>query len=344
MTPVMSCRETAGPVSLQGPAISPSPPSFKTPFKSESRIVTRPPPLPLRHRYLPGSLLGLVVVGLSPVVASAAEPVASPAGVATVTVAKATSACFSDLVRVTGFVVPRKLALVNVDNEGSKVTDVMVREGDVVTDNQELARLQPPSAPGSAARPIVSLRSPSAGLVLQIRTAAGAPASPQSEPMFRIAVGNEIELEAEVPGLHMLKLNPGATARVSRDNEPDMTGRLRLVSPEINRNTQLGNVRITLPNVPNLKVGMFARASIDARRSCGVAIPRSALDHQTVQVVNGNTIETRKIRSGLTSGTSTEIIDGLKEGELVVSDAGTSLHDGDTVKTMMADDDRTRVR
>jgi multidrug efflux pump subunit AcrA (membrane-fusion protein) len=322
-------------------------------LKSESRIVTRPPPLPLCHRYLPGSLLGLVLglmlglvlVGLSPIVASAAEPVASPAGIATVTVAKATSACFSDLVRVTGFVVPRKLALVNVDSEGSKVTDVMVREGDVVTDNQELARLQPPSAPGSSAtRPIVSLRSPAAGLVLQIRTAAGAPASPQSEPMFRIAVGNEIELEAEVPGLHMLKLNPGATARVSRDNEPDMTGRLRLVAPEINRNTQLGNVRIALPNVPNLKVGMFARASIDARRSCGVAVPRSALDHQTVQVVNGNTIETRKIRSGLTSGTSTEIIDGLKEGELVVSDAGTSLHDGDTVKTMMADDDRTRVR
>ena len=290
--------------------------------------------------------LAVVVIACCAAAASqAAEDKASPAGVATVKVTKATSACFSDMVRVTGFVVAKKLALVNVESEGSKVTDVMVREGDVVTENQELARLQPPSAPGSSAtRPAVSLRSPAAGLVLQVRTVAGAPASPQSEPMFRIAVGNEIELDAEVPGLHMLKLNPGATARVSRDNEPDISGRVRLIAPEINRTTQLGNVRIALPNLPTLKVGMFARASIDARRSCGVAVPRSALDHQTVQVVNGNTIETRRIRSGLKSDTSTEIIDGLKEGELVVSDAGTSLHDGDQVTTIMADDDRVRTR
>ncbi|MDB5625958.1 MAG: efflux transporter periplasmic adaptor subunit [Tardiphaga sp.] len=290
-------------------------------------------------------LIASAIIGTTASPAAAAEPQASPAGIATVTVAKATSACFSDMVRVTGFIVPRKLALVNVESEGSKVTDVMVREGDIVTDNQELARLQPPAAPGSGAtRPTTSLRAPAAGLVLQVRTAVGAPASPQSEPMFRIAIGNEIELDAEVPGLHMLKLNPGATVRISRDGEPDISGRVRLIAPEINRNTQLGNVRIALPTLPNLKVGMFARASIDARRSCGVAIPRTALDHQTVQVVNGNTIETRRIRSGLTSDTATEIIDGLKEGELVVADAGTSLHDGDEVRTIMADDDRTRTR
>src|SRR5437879_10102364 len=65
---------------------------------------------------------------------------------ALVIVAKATNACFSDLVRVTGFIVPRREAVVGVDQEGSKVTDVLVREGDMVTDNQELARLTPPPA------------------------------------------------------------------------------------------------------------------------------------------------------------------------------------------------------
>src|SRR5476649_3012488 len=63
---------------------------------------------------------------------------------ALVIVAKTTNACFSDMVRVTGFVVPRKEAVVGVDQEGSKVTDLFVREGDMVTDNQELARLTPP--------------------------------------------------------------------------------------------------------------------------------------------------------------------------------------------------------
>ncbi|HEY4736163.1 MAG TPA: efflux transporter periplasmic adaptor subunit, partial [Xanthobacteraceae bacterium] len=59
---------------------------------------------------------------------------------ALVIVAKSTNACFSDLVRVTGFVVPRREAVVGTDQEGSRVTDVLVREGETVTENQELAR------------------------------------------------------------------------------------------------------------------------------------------------------------------------------------------------------------
>jgi multidrug efflux pump subunit AcrA (membrane-fusion protein) len=268
---------------------------------------------------------------------------------ALVIVAKATNACFSDLVRVTGFIVPRREAVVGADQEGSRITDLFVREGDMVTDNQELARLTPPAPPGSGARPAstaaISLRAPAAGLVTEVRTVVGAPASPQAGPMFRISVNNEIELDAEVPGFHVLKLNPGATARVSRDNAPDLVGRIRQVSPQIDRATQLGHVRISLTNNPSLKVGMFARANIDAKRSCGVAVPRTAIDHLTVQVVKGNTVETRRVRVGLVSDTSIEILEGLDVGEIVVADAGTSLHDGDQIKTTFAEDlDRTRVR
>jgi multidrug efflux pump subunit AcrA (membrane-fusion protein) len=268
---------------------------------------------------------------------------------ALVVVAKAVNACFSDLVRVTGFVVPRREAVVGVDQEGSKVTDLFVREGDIVSENQELARLTaPPANPQNPNAPKpgpISLRAPAPGLLTQVNTIVGAPASPQAGPMFRIAVNNEIELDAEVPGIHVLKLNPGATTRISRDGAPDLIGRVRLVSPEINRSNQLGHVRITLANNPSLKVGMFARANIDAKRSCGIAVPRSAIDHLTVQVVKGDTVETRKVKVGLVSDTSTEILEGLEVGEIVVADAGTSLHDGDQIKTTFADDlDRARVR
>jgi multidrug efflux pump subunit AcrA (membrane-fusion protein) len=268
---------------------------------------------------------------------------------ALVIVTKSTNACFSDMVRVTGFIVPRREAVVGVDQEGSRVSDVLVREGDMVTDNQELARLTPPPAQpgggGARASAPTSLRAPAAGLVTEVRTIIGAPASPQAGPMFRISVNNEIELDAEVPAVHVLKLNPGATVRISRDNAPDLVGRVRLVSPQIDRTTQLGHIRITLTNNPSLKVGMFARANIDAKRSCGVAIPRTAIDHLTVQVVKGNTVETRSVRVGLVSDTSTEILEGLDVGEIVVADAGSSLHDGDQIKTMFAEDlDRTRVR
>jgi multidrug efflux pump subunit AcrA (membrane-fusion protein) len=119
---------------------------------------------------------------------------------------------------------------------------------------------------------------------------------------------------------------------------------VRLVSPQIDRTTQLGHVRISLINNPSLRVGMFARASIDAKRSCNVAVPRTAIDHLTVQVVKGNTVETRKVRVGLVSDTNTEILEGLDVGETVVADAGSSLHDGDQVQTMFPDELDRRVR
>ncbi len=87
-------------------------------------------------------------------------------GQALVIVTKSTNACFSDMVRVTGFIVPRREAQVGVDQEGSKVTDLFVHEGDMVTDNQELARLTPPpqQQPGGqsgGSRPTsISLRAP----------------------------------------------------------------------------------------------------------------------------------------------------------------------------------------
>src|SRR6267142_2364180 len=107
------------------------------------------------------------------------------AGNALVIVAKSTNACFSDLVRVTGFIVPRREAVVGVDQEGSKVSDLLVREGEMVTDNQELARLTPPpqqpGAPAGGARSApTSLRAPAAGLVTEVKTIIGAPASPPS--------------------------------------------------------------------------------------------------------------------------------------------------------------------
>ncbi len=246
------------------------------------------------------------------------------AGNALVIVTKSTDACFSDMVRVTGFIVPRREAVVGADQEGAKVSDLLVREGETVTENQELARLTPPPGPSGARPASTSLRAPAAGLVTQVNTIAGAPASPQAGPMFRISINNDIEMDAEVPSVHMLKLNPGATVRISRDNTPDVMGRVRLVSPQIDRATQLGHVRITLAGNPSLKIGTFARV--------------------TVQVVKGNIVETRRVRVGLVSDTATEILEGLAVGEIVVADAGTSLHDGDRIKTVFAEDlDRTRT-
>jgi RND family efflux transporter MFP subunit len=182
------------------------------------------------------------------------------------------------------------------------------------------------------------LRAPAPGLVTRRSVVLGAVASPRAEPLFRIMINNELELEVEVPSIHVpkLKRDTGQAAHVEVENGAQLGGRVRLAPAEIDRTTQLGRARLSIDRVPALRVGMFARAMIDASRSCGISIPRSAInygaDSTSVLVVRGNKVETRRVRIGLLSDANVEIRDGLKEGDVIVANAGSSLEDGDQVK------------
>jgi multidrug efflux pump subunit AcrA (membrane-fusion protein) len=63
-----------------------------------------------------------------------------------------------------------------------------------------------------------------------------------------------------------------------------------------------------------------------------------------VQIVRGDVIETRLVRVGYHSDTDIEIREGLREGDLVVANAGSSLRDGDKVKPVEADSTRMGLR
>jgi multidrug efflux pump subunit AcrA (membrane-fusion protein) len=276
---------------------------------------------------------------------------------AVVNVVKATTACFSDMVRVAGYLVPRRMAVVNVESDSYKITEVMVGEGDLVTSGQVLARLtrqasEGGSSAGGAGRQTASsiaLRAPAAGLVIKSTARVREMASPQAEPLFQILVDNEVELEAQIPSIHVAKLRSGEIARVAISGGAERGGKVRLVSPDVDQKTQLGKVRLTVGIDSSLRIGMFARATIDARRSCGVAIPRNAVENRvegaSVLVVRDRTVEIRRVVVGLLSDDSIEIRQGLSEGDIIVATAGTSLHDGDKVRPMFAgESDQLRAR
>src|SRR6476620_10567304 len=92
------------------------------------------------------SALAAVLLGSTPVLVAGE----GQSGVIVI-VAKATNACFSDRVRVAGFLVPQSVAIANVDSEGFKVTDILVNEGDTVTSGQTLARLSRAAQGGAPA-------------------------------------------------------------------------------------------------------------------------------------------------------------------------------------------------
>ena len=151
-----------------------------------------------------------------------------------------------------------------------------------------------------------------------------------------------MELEAEVPGIQLSKLKSDVPVRVDIGTPPELAGRVRRAMVEINAATQLGRVRIGIDQAAGLRFGTFARASIDATRRCGVSVPRSAVAYGTagtsVQIVQDRIVESRNVRVGLTSDKDAEMLDGVKEGDLVVAHAGTSLRDGEKVTTIFADE------
>jgi multidrug efflux pump subunit AcrA (membrane-fusion protein) len=270
----------------------------------------------------------------------------SPSADVQVSVVRATNACFSSTVRVTGFLVARQQAMINIDTPGYRVTEVLVAEGDRVTSGQTLVRLTRQSGeghdPGPAGRgpTTLTLKAPAAGLVTRSTAVVGATASAlPTEPLYLIAVDNEIELEADVPSIHVPVISPGQTARVQVEGSRELSGRVRLAPAAIDPRTQLGRARVSLDRDPLLRLGMFARAEIDADRSCGISVPRAAVEYRTegprVQIVRANVIETRLVRVGFHSDTSTEIREGLREGDMVVANAGSSLREGDKVQPVL---------
>jgi HlyD family secretion protein len=184
------------------------------------------------------------------------------------------------------------------------------------------------------------IKAPSAGLVSRRSARRGAIATSVGEPLFRIIAGNEIEMDAEVPELRLSKMAQGQKATVAISEDYVVPGSVRLISPEVDRMSRLGKLRISLPADSRIRIGAFARASIETVRRDGLAVPSSAVlydGHQPfVQIVREGRIVQQWVKAGLQVKGNTEILAGLSEGDIVVARAGAFLRDGDAVRPIAA--------
>jgi len=271
-------------------------------------------------------------------VALSTAGVAQPSGGASagmaVTVTKVGRSCFTDTLQVIGILVPREEVFVRPDTEGLQVTQIVVEDGERVTSGQVLARLARPEGMGPATTGTV--RAPAAGIVNYRMIRVGMMASARADPLFRIIVNGDLELQGDVPATRIGKLRVDQIAHVELAGAGETTGRVRVVAPEIDLATQLGHTRISVASDDKLKVGTYARATVEVGRSCGTTIPLSAVlygpEGAVVQVVRDERVETRRVRVGLLSGGNAEIREGLNEGDMVVARAGAFLREGDRVK------------
>jgi HlyD family secretion protein len=193
------------------------------------------------------------------------------------------------------------------------------------------------------------IRSPVDGIISRRNARIGQIGSMMStEPMFRIIANGEIELEAEVSDVDMPRLRVGQLITVipagSRDS---LEARVRLISPEINRQTRLGTIRAKIMTAnANVAIGAFARGTVETTRRLGLAVPASALSYDKgstfLQVVSDGVVRTRLVTTGLVVEGQVEITRGVEEGELVVARAGTFLRDGDKVRTIEVGEETTQ--
>jgi RND family efflux transporter MFP subunit len=164
----------------------------------------------------------------------------------------------------------------------------------------------------------------------------GAVVGMAGDPLFRIIQDGAVELEGDVPEPDLARLRPGQPAQVHVAGlGENREGAVRLVSPEMNRSTRLGRVRIGLSDPGNLVIGSFARASVEIARREGVLVPLSAVlfqpDGARVQVVRDGLVETRPVAVGLRAEGHAEIASGLAPGEQVIAVSGTFVRGGDRV-------------
>jgi HlyD family secretion protein len=253
----------------------------------------------------------------------------APKGAA-VTVLKAAKFCFSNIVEVSGLVIPREETAIRPERQGLKVAEILADAGDTVTAGQTLARLTLPEGG------VAQVQAPVAGLISSSTAVIGGTASGRGEALFSIIARSEFDLVGMVPTQYVSKLAVNQTARIKIIGAGEVDGKVRRVASTVEPNSQLGQVFITVTTTRKLLANSSARAMIKTGQSCGVAVPLTALLYSAggtvVQVVRRARVETKRVEVGLMSGGQVEIREGLAEGDIVVARAGALLREGDPVR------------
>lgn len=144
--------------------------------------------------------------------------------------------------------------------------------------------------------------------------------------ILRLADLSTLWVEAQVYSSLLSQINRFATANVKIPDFPDMQvqGRIEFVNPEINTDTRINLIRVSIPNQGRrLKPGMPAYVIIKDPAYKTLSLPADAVlrDGKMAMVwiqTGPNTYTSRMVETGMESNGVIEIKSGLRPGEAVV--------------------------
>jgi membrane fusion protein, multidrug efflux system len=167
-------------------------------------------------------------------------------------------------------------------------------------------------------------------------------------PIALIVDMDNVEIELDIPEKYVPKVSVGQLARIYVDAYPEehFEGKVTKVSPVIDLETRTAPIELTFSNANHeLKPGMFARVELIIEQHERIpVVPKESIIGEKVSpyvyIVRDNTASRRNVKLGMRKGANVEVIDGIKENELIVVLGQRNLRDGARVNMEYERSDR----
>lgn len=176
-----------------------------------------------------------------------------------------------------------------------------------------------------AAQARFTLSAPVSGVVAELGVRDGVAVSP-GMTMFRIAGLEKVWAVAEVPEARAVHLVPGQKVKavLQADASQTFDGELKEILPQVNASTRTLQARFEVDNkTGKLTPGMLLRLQVAGASSTRLVVPSEAVirtgTRSVVIVRNGGSFEPHDIKLGADLGDQLEVLDGLNEGDEVVT-------------------------
>ncbi len=160
-------------------------------------------------------------------------------------------------------------------------------------------------------------------------------------PIFGVAQFDTLRILISVPEGYATSVKRGMPAKVFIQERPDkpITGTVTRTADSLDQNTRTMLVEVDVPNYDgSLYPGMYAVVSfVQVRGVSPLTVPGDAVvvrqDKNMVAVVRDEKIQMVPIEIGRDYGPSVEVLNGLHEGDLVVTTVTDSVQQGVKVRT-----------
>ncbi|MBI3345752.1 MAG: efflux RND transporter periplasmic adaptor subunit [Burkholderiales bacterium] len=171
-----------------------------------------------------------------------------------------------------------------------------------------------------------TLSAPSEGVVVELGVREGVAISP-GMTLFRIAGLEKVWAVAEVPEARAVRLVRGQKVKAALQVDASQTfnGELAEILPQVSANTRTLQARFEVDNRSGkLTPGMLLRLQVAGATKSRLVVPSEAVIRTGTRAVaivrkNGNAFEPHEVKLGADLGDQLEVLDGLREGDEVVT-------------------------